>query len=92
MRVKESDRIATLEQELSKLGVGVETGPDTMTIRGGAPREATLDSHGDHRIALAAAVAASAIGGESRIAGWDAVAVSYPGFSDDLARLTGNDA
>jgi len=92
MRVKETDRIATLEQELSKLGVGVETGPDTMTIRGGAPRAATLDSHGDHRIALAAAVAASAIDGESRIAGWDAVAVSYPGFSDDLARLTGSSA
>ena len=92
MRVKETDRIATLEQELSKLGVGVETGPDTMTIRGGAPSVATLDSHGDHRIALAAAVAASAIEGESRIAGWDAVAVSYPGFSEDLARLTGNGA
>ena len=90
MRVKETDRIATLEQELSKLGVGVETRPDGMTVRGGAPRPATFDSHGDHRIALAAAIAASAIDGDSRIVGWDATAVSYPAFADDLARLTGS--
>jgi 3-phosphoshikimate 1-carboxyvinyltransferase len=92
MRVKETDRIATLEQELSKLGVGVEARPDGMTVRGGTPRAATLDSHRDHRIALAAAVAANAIDGESTINGWDAAAVSYPAFADDLARLTGRDA
>ncbi|MCJ7436808.1 MAG: 3-phosphoshikimate 1-carboxyvinyltransferase [Acidimicrobiia bacterium] len=90
MRVKETDRIATLEQELSKLGVGVEARPDAMTVRGGAPRRATFDSHGDHRIARAAAVAASAFDGESRIIGWRAAAVSYPAFADDLARLTGS--
>lgn len=92
MRVKETDRIATLEQELSKLGVGVETGPDGMSVRGGVPRPATLDSHGDHRIALAAAIAANAIDGESKIVGWDAAAVSYPAFTEDLARLTAGPA
>ena len=89
MRVKETDRIATLEQELSKLGVGVEGSADGLTVRGGAPQAATLDSHGDHRIALAMAVAAHAIDGESTITGWDAAAVSYPSFADDLQRLTG---
>ena len=88
MRVKETDRIATLEQELSKLGVGVEGSADGLTVRGGAPQAATLDSHGDHRIALAMAVAAHAIDGESTITGWDAAAVSYPSFAGDLERLT----
>jgi 3-phosphoshikimate 1-carboxyvinyltransferase len=92
MRVKETDRIATLEEELSKLGIGITTSPDSMIIRGGSPRCATFDSHGDHRIALAAAVAAGAIDGQSLIAGWDAAAVSYPAFADDLARLTGSPA
>jgi 3-phosphoshikimate 1-carboxyvinyltransferase len=90
MRVKETDRIATLEAELAKLGVAVEGGPDGMSVRGGSPRPATLSSHGDHRIALAAAVAANAIDGETRITGWDAAAVSYPAFATDLERLTGD--
>ena len=89
MRVKETDRIATLDLELSKLGVAVESRADGMTVRGGTPRPATLDSHGDHRIALAAAIAANAIDGESRVQGWEAAAVSYPGFAHDLDQLTG---
>jgi 3-phosphoshikimate 1-carboxyvinyltransferase len=89
MRVKETDRIATLEQELSKLGVGVEAGSDGLTVRGGEPHAARLDSHGDHRIALAMAVAAQAIDGESIVTGWDAAAVSYPSFAVDLEQLTG---
>ncbi len=91
MRVKETDRIATLETELSKLGVAVETRPDGMRVRGGSPRAATLTSHGDHRIALAAAVAAHALEGKSRVEGWSAAAVSYPGFAEDLERLVGAD-
>ena len=63
LRVKESDRIATLEQELSQLGVAVETRSDGLTVHGGAPDPATLKSHGDHRIAMAAAVAANAVAG-----------------------------
>ncbi|HEV2992861.1 MAG TPA: 3-phosphoshikimate 1-carboxyvinyltransferase [Acidimicrobiia bacterium] len=89
LRVKESDRLAALEQELTQLGVGVEAGADRLVVRGGAPQAATLKSHGDHRIAMAAAVAANAVPGGSTVRGWAAVAVSYPGFADDLAALTG---
>ncbi|MGQ0805801.1 MAG: 3-phosphoshikimate 1-carboxyvinyltransferase [Actinomycetota bacterium] len=88
LRVKESDRIGTLEQELSQLGVEVEARPDGLTIRGGRPRAAELKSHGDHRVAMAAAVAAVACDGQSTVRGWRAVASSYPGFADDLTALT----
>ena len=86
--MKESDRIGTISQELSQMGIGVETRADGLTIRGGAPRAGLFKSHGDHRIAMAAAVAANAVDGASTVAGWPAVASSYPQFADDLARLT----
>jgi 3-phosphoshikimate 1-carboxyvinyltransferase len=89
LRVKESDRVNTIEQELTQMGVGVETKQDALTIRGGKPRPAMFKSHGDHRIALAAAVAANAMPGESTVRGWHSVAVSYPHFADDLGTLTG---
>jgi 3-phosphoshikimate 1-carboxyvinyltransferase len=89
LRVKESDRIGTVEQELSQLGVGVEARPDGLVIRGGRPRGALLKSHGDHRIAMACAIAANACDDTSNVRGWRAVASSYPGFADDLAQVTG---
>jgi 3-phosphoshikimate 1-carboxyvinyltransferase len=49
-------------------------------------------SHGDHRIALAAAVAANAMSGESTVRGWQSDAVSYPRFADDLGALAGGSA
>jgi 3-phosphoshikimate 1-carboxyvinyltransferase len=88
LRVKESDRIGTISQELSQMGIGVETRADGLTIRGGAPRPGLFKSHGDHRIAMAAAIAANALPGESTVRGWGAVAVSYPDFADDLAAAT----
>ncbi|HEX6310526.1 MAG TPA: 3-phosphoshikimate 1-carboxyvinyltransferase [Acidimicrobiia bacterium] len=88
LRVKESDRIGTLAQELSQLGVDIEARPDGLTIRGGRPQAALLKSHGDHRVAMAAAVAAVACAGATTVRGWRAVAASYPGFADDLASLT----
>jgi 3-phosphoshikimate 1-carboxyvinyltransferase len=87
LRVKESDRIGTLEQELAQLGVAVEAHGDGLTIRGGGPRSALLKSHGDHRIAMAVAVAANACHGTSTVRGWRAVSASYPRFADDLAAL-----
>jgi 3-phosphoshikimate 1-carboxyvinyltransferase len=87
LRVKESDRIATLEHELTQLGVGTETTADGLVVHGGHLRPATLQSHGDHRVAMAAAIAANAAEGESRVRGWGSVQVSYPGFADDLAGL-----
>ena len=89
LRVKESDRINTIQQELAQMGVGVETKADALTIRGGKPRPAMFKSHGDHRIALATAVAANAMPGESTVRGWQSVVVSYPGFADDLGALAG---
>ncbi len=89
LRVKESDRVNTIQQELSQMGVGVETQRDALSIRGGQPRPGLFKSHGDHRIALAAAVAANAMDGESTVRGWQSVAVSYPRFADDLASLAG---
>lgn len=91
LRIKESDRIAALEQELTELGVGIEGTADGLIVRGGKPQAGTLKSHGDHRVAMAAAVAANAMEGESRVRGWSAVAVSYPAFADDLAAATGDE-
>jgi 3-phosphoshikimate 1-carboxyvinyltransferase len=89
LRVKESDRIGTICQELSQLGVGMEARPDGLVIQGGRPRAALLKSHGDHRIAMAAAVAANACEGASTVRGWAAVASSYPNFVDHLDLVTG---
>ncbi len=87
LRVKESDRIGTVQQELAQLGIGVESVTDGLVIRGGRPQAGLLKSHGDHRIAMAAAIAGHAIDGASTVRGWSAVAVSYPDFLADLVRL-----
>ncbi len=92
LRVKESDRIGTVQQELGQLGIAVESRPDGLMIRGGRPQAASLKGHGDHRIAMAAAVAGHAIEADSTVRGWSIVAVSYPDFLADLARLSDGDA
>jgi 3-phosphoshikimate 1-carboxyvinyltransferase len=89
LRVKESDRIATVTELLTRLGAAVEQGDDHLVVRGGGLHPGDVDSHGDHRIAMAGAVAAGAIHGETRVRGWRAVATSYPEFVADLATLTG---
>jgi 3-phosphoshikimate 1-carboxyvinyltransferase len=89
LRVKESDRIATVSELLTGLGVGVETGDDHLVVRGGRLQPGAVDSHGDHRIAMAAAVAAGATEGDTRVRGWRSVATSYPEFTAHLAALTG---
>ena len=89
LAVKESNRIAAVQQMVSGLGLAVEARPDGLLIRGGQPRASTFESYGDHRIAMAAAVAANALDGESAVRGWRIVGSSYPEFSDDLARVTG---
>jgi 3-phosphoshikimate 1-carboxyvinyltransferase len=87
LAVKESNRIGTVEQELTQLGIPVEARADGWVIRGGAPAGASLKSHGDHRIAMAAAVAGLGATGETTVRGFGATAVSYPGFADDLASV-----
>jgi 3-phosphoshikimate 1-carboxyvinyltransferase len=88
LRVKESDRIAALVAGFHAMGVHAEERPDGFTIRGsGAPRGGAADAAGDHRLAMAFAVAALAAQAPSRIEGADAVDVSYPGFFETLGRL-----
>jgi 3-phosphoshikimate 1-carboxyvinyltransferase len=91
LRNKETDRIAMLESGLRALGVKCESSSTGLTVRGPAKlRAARLDSGGDHRFAMAWAIAAALVpagGGESVIDGADAAAVSYPGFFADLTRL-----
>ncbi|MDD4816977.1 MAG: 3-phosphoshikimate 1-carboxyvinyltransferase [Victivallaceae bacterium] len=87
-RIKETDRIACMTAELRKMGANVEELPDGMVITGGALHGAELDSHDDHRIAMALAVAAMGAGGApSTIRHAEAIAVTYPGFVNDFVRL-----
>jgi len=87
LRIKESDRLATTARELARLGVDVTEERDGLTIRGGRPLHcAAVESHGDHRLAMAAAVAAAA-GAGATIEGASAASVSYPSFWDDLREL-----
>jgi 3-phosphoshikimate 1-carboxyvinyltransferase len=88
LRVKESDRITTLVNGFRNLGIAAEEHPDGYTIRGnGAPKGGVADAGGDHRMAMAFAVAALAAQNESRIEGADAVGISYPQFFATLQRL-----
>jgi 3-phosphoshikimate 1-carboxyvinyltransferase len=89
LRVKETDRIRTVVDNLRRMGVEVEELPDGMAIPGRQKfHAATLDSAGDHRIAMAFAVAALLGDGESVIQGAEAAAVSFPEFWDTLSRCT----
>ena len=89
LRVKESDRLATVESELGRMGADVRVDGDTLVVRGSALTGAEVDSHHDHRIAMACVVAALVADGPTTIHGWDAVATSYPGFVADLDLLRG---
>lgn len=90
LRRKESDRIETVTAALNALGGKVEPTPDGMVIEGtGGLRGGTIDSHGDHRIAMLGAVAGLASKEGVEVRGMDAAAVSYPGFEQDLGSLLG---
>ena len=90
LRVKETDRLAATAAFLTAMGANVEELEDGLIIEGGHPLHgATVESEGDHRIAMAAAVAALIATGETTIRDADCVAVSFPGFWDELDRLTG---
>jgi len=91
LRVKESDRIAALAENLKRMGAKVEERPDGLRVEGrsaGKLRGAEIDPRGDHRIAMAFAVAALAASGETRILDVDCAAVSYPAFFQELRRLS----
>jgi len=88
LRRKESDRIETVTAALRALGGKVEPTADGMVIEGtGGLRGGTIDSHGDHRIAMLGAVAGLASEEGVEVRNMEAAAVSYPGFEGDLASL-----
>lgn len=89
LRVKESDRIGTTVKELSKLGADMEELPDGMVIHGGRElKGGECHSHHDHRLAMTLGIAGLVAQGETVVHGAEAVDASYPGFWQDLERLT----
>jgi 3-phosphoshikimate 1-carboxyvinyltransferase len=93
LRVKESDRLASTVALVRAFGGRAEADGDDLVVEGtGEPfHPAHVESHGDHRMAMAAAIAGAAcpgLGSVTTIGGWEAVATSYPGFAEDLLRLT----
>ena len=90
LRVKETDRVATVVEGLSALGAQIEARPDGFVVSGsGGLRGGTLDSHGDHRLAMLGAIAGLASREGVGVVGMDAARVSYPAFVNDLERLVG---
>ncbi|HEX8069582.1 MAG TPA: 3-phosphoshikimate 1-carboxyvinyltransferase [Pyrinomonadaceae bacterium] len=88
LRVKETDRISAMVSNLRAMGAEVEEYEDGLALAGPARlRGARLEAHGDHRIAMACAVAALTAAGDSEIVGADAVAVSFPDFFARLAEV-----
>jgi 3-phosphoshikimate 1-carboxyvinyltransferase len=88
LRVKESDRIATMATELGRLGAEVEERPDGLRIVGGRPlRAARCHSYGDHRVAMTMAIAGLVAEGETEVEDADCIATSFPDFDKYLRRL-----
>jgi 3-phosphoshikimate 1-carboxyvinyltransferase len=86
--VKESDRIAVLASNLRRMGAEVEERPDGFRIPGAQGlRGASIDPHGDHRIAMAFSIAALSARGATEIEGAECADVSFPGFYDKLAAV-----
>jgi 3-phosphoshikimate 1-carboxyvinyltransferase len=93
LRVKESDRIAALAEGLAALGARVRELPDGLVVEGsGRLAGGAVRSHGDHRIAMALAVAGLAASGATEIDGAECVAVSFPSFFEVLREATGEEA
>lgn len=91
LRYKESDRLATIYTELKKMGAEIIIVEDSLTIKGsGKMHGAVIDSHNDHRIAMACAAAALGAEGETKILNADCVLKSYPNFFEDLHSLGAN--
>jgi len=93
LRVKESDRLEAVRRGLTALGADIVAGDDWLEVRGpSALTGVTLGSGGDHRLAMTWAVAGLVAQGATTIEGFDAVAVSYPRFLEDLLGLVRHDS
>jgi 3-phosphoshikimate 1-carboxyvinyltransferase len=90
LRLKESDRIATVVDGLRGLGAEIEATDDGFAVSGtGGLRGGAIEAHGDHRLAMLGAIAGLASKEGVEVRGIEAAAVSYPGFVEDLAALVG---
>lgn len=88
LRVKESDRIATMAAELRRMGAEVEERSDGLRIVGGRPLKGALcQSHGDHRVAMSMTIAGLVADGETKVEDTACVATSFPGFDKKLRGL-----
>lgn len=88
LRVKETDRISAVVDELAKMGADITATPDGMVINGPTPlKGAEMKTYGDHRLGMMAAIAALSADGQVAIDDPDCIAVSYPGFFEHLNRL-----
>jgi 3-phosphoshikimate 1-carboxyvinyltransferase len=88
LRVKETDRIATIAENFRRMGLSIDVTPDGFDVPGNQRfHAAELDSFGDHRIAMAFSIAALAADGPCEIEGADAASVSFPEFFDTLHRI-----
>lgn len=89
LRVKESDRIATVVNNLRAVGAEVDELPDGLRVHTSRrPLAGTIDSHGDHRIAMAFGILSAATGNQITVSNPECVAVSYPRFWGDLRKVT----
>jgi 3-phosphoshikimate 1-carboxyvinyltransferase len=90
LRVKETDRLHAITENLRAMGATIEERPDGLRIEGNGPSllGTSVDSFDDHRIAMAMGVASCVAHGETRVMDADCAKVSFPGFWDELDRLT----
>ena len=89
LRLKESDRVATVSEMLQALGAETEVTDNALTVKPAVFRGCTIDAHGDHRIAMAAAIAATVATGPVTILGAQCVTKSYPSFWEEYTNLGG---
>jgi cyclohexadieny/prephenate dehydrogenase / 3-phosphoshikimate 1-carboxyvinyltransferase len=92
LRAKETDRIAAMVEGLERLGVRIAERPDGLDVTGGPIGGGAVESHGDHRVAMAFVVAGLVASAPVTVRGADAIAVSDPGFLATLARLRAGSA
>lgn len=86
VRLKETDRLKAMAEELSRMGVDISERPDGLDIKGGLLKGAVVSGHHDHRIVMALTIA-GLVAGETRIQTAESVDVSYPGFFQEMASL-----
>jgi 3-phosphoshikimate 1-carboxyvinyltransferase len=88
-RLKETDRIAVMRQELEKLGAKITERPDGLVIEESPLAAATVEGHGDHRVVMSLAIAGAMLPGITTINGYEAVNITYPGFAEAVKSLGG---